>query len=75
VIPQTLDKVRVRGERVVLEKHGKPVAAIVPMDDLELLEEIDESLVDEGLVAEAKERQAAGRRGISLAEAKARLGL
>jgi prevent-host-death family protein len=29
------------GERIVLERHGKPVAAIVPVADLERLEALD----------------------------------
>jgi prevent-host-death family protein len=29
------------GERIVLERHGKPVAALVPITDLERLEALD----------------------------------
>ena len=36
-----LNEVLVYGERVVLERHGKAVAALVSVTDLERLEEID----------------------------------
>jgi prevent-host-death family protein len=35
------EKVRAEGERVVVTSHGRPVYAVVPIDDLELLTEID----------------------------------
>jgi prevent-host-death family protein len=30
------------GERIVLERHGKPIAAVVPIEDLRLLEELED---------------------------------
>jgi prevent-host-death family protein len=36
-----LNEVLVYGERVVLERHGKPVAALVSVADLECLETLD----------------------------------
>jgi prevent-host-death family protein len=36
-----LNEVLIYGERVVLERHGKPVAALVSVADLERLEELD----------------------------------
>ena len=33
-----LGAVRHRGERVIVERRGRPIAAIVPLDDLERLE-------------------------------------
>lgn len=41
---ETLDRVRHQGERIVLKRHGKPQAALVSMDDLALLEEIEQSM-------------------------------
>jgi len=38
-------------------------------------DQLEEALVDAGLVEEAKERRAAGRPGIPLDQVKARLGL
>jgi prevent-host-death family protein len=40
----TLNRVAYRGERVVLQKHGKDVAAIVPIEDLKFLDELESRL-------------------------------
>lgn len=37
-----LDEVSVRGERIVLYRHGKTVAAVISYDDLELLEALED---------------------------------
>ncbi len=37
-----LNRVAYQGERIVLERRGKGVAAIVPMEDLALLEAIED---------------------------------
>ena len=37
-----LNRVAYQGERIVLERRGKGVAALVPMDDLALLEAIED---------------------------------
>ncbi len=39
-----INRVTYRGERVVLERHGKRVAALVPVQDLELLEALENRL-------------------------------
>lgn len=39
-----LDRVRLRGERVRLSKNGKDVAAVVPIEDLELLRQLEDRL-------------------------------
>lgn len=38
----TVNRVAYRGERIVLERHGKPVAALVSLDDLELLGRLED---------------------------------
>lgn len=38
---QTLGRVRFAGERLVLTTHGAPVAAVVTLDDLERLRQVD----------------------------------
>ena len=40
----TLNRVAYRGERIVLQKHGKDVAAIVPLEDLKFLDELENRL-------------------------------
>ena len=37
----TIERVAGDGERIVLERSGKSIAAIVPMEDLELLRRIE----------------------------------
>lgn len=37
-----LNEVSVRGDRVVLHRHGKDVAAVIPVEDLRLLEELED---------------------------------
>jgi prevent-host-death family protein len=34
---ETVNKVAYQGRRIIIDRHRKPVAAIVPMSDLELL--------------------------------------
>ncbi len=36
-----VNKVAFGGERIVLHRHGKDVAAIVPVEDLQLIEELE----------------------------------
>jgi len=36
-----LDRAALGRERVVVTRHGEPLAAIVPLEDLELLEELE----------------------------------
>jgi prevent-host-death family protein len=38
---EMINQVAYRGERIVLDRHGKPIAAIIPIDDLTFLEEIE----------------------------------
>ena len=38
----TIRRVQFGGERVILERQGRPVAALVPLGDLELLEEMED---------------------------------
>ncbi len=50
----TLDRVVAKGERILLHRRGKNVAALVPVEDLALLEELEDRLDAE----EAKRRLA-----------------
>jgi prevent-host-death family protein len=45
------------GERIVLERHGKPIAAVVPIEDYQLLEELEEKA---DIVAVRKARKEKG---------------
>ena len=39
----TINRVTFGGERVVLTRHGRRVAAVVPIADLELLEQLEDA--------------------------------
>ena len=52
----TLDRVAEDGERIVLDRRGKSVAALVPIEDLELLREIEDRLDSEAAATAGKER-------------------
>jgi len=41
---ETVNRVQYRGERVVLQRHGRPVAALVSVEDLRLLEALEDRL-------------------------------
>ncbi|HUU10521.1 MAG TPA: type II toxin-antitoxin system Phd/YefM family antitoxin [Phycisphaerae bacterium] len=66
----TINRVAYAGERIVIGKGGKPRAALIPMEDLALLERI-ENEID---LAKAKKALKEGGR-IPLEEVKKRLGL
>ena len=41
-LAEVLNEVSVRGDRVILERHGKDVAAVISIKDLELLELLED---------------------------------
>jgi len=51
-IAETLNRVAYAGERVLLQRHGKDVAALVSMKELAVLEEL-ENMEDEQDIKEA----------------------
>lgn len=74
-LADTLNRVAYQGERVVLERRGKGVAAIVPMEDLAALERME----DEKDAHEAKkaltDMKRKGLKPIPWEQVKAELGL
>jgi prevent-host-death family protein len=40
----TINRVHYKGERIVLKRHGKELAAIIPIQDLRFLEELEDRL-------------------------------
>ncbi len=72
-LAETLNRVCYKGERIVLHRRGKNVAALVPVEDLELLEELEDR-IDLEIAREAlKEAEKEGT--ISWSEVKKKLGL
>ena len=53
-IGDLLARVIYRKERVIVERRGKPVAALIPLEDLHLLEKLEEER-DAALLRAAKE--------------------
>ena len=43
-LSDTLNRVSYGKERIVIKRHGKGIAALVPMEDLEFLEELEDRL-------------------------------
>ncbi len=41
---ETINQVAYKGERVVLKRHGKKIAALIPIEDYELLEALEDQL-------------------------------
>jgi prevent-host-death family protein len=53
---EIVNKVAFRGERITLHRHGKDVAAIVPIEDLQLLEALEDRMDLEAARAALKEK-------------------
>jgi prevent-host-death family protein len=41
-LTESVNRVSYRGERIVIQKHGRPVAALVPIDDLALIRDLED---------------------------------
>ncbi len=71
----TLNRVAYGGERIVLRRRGRDLAAIVPMEDLALIEKIeDETDVREARRALARMKRG-GKKPVPLERLKRDLGL
>ena len=71
----TLNRVAYRGERIVLQRRGKAIAALVPVTDLqrlELLTEEEEDRLDNAAANAAKREKG---KNVSWATVKRRAGL
>ena len=69
----TVNRVAFGGERVVLTRHGRRVAAVVPIEDLELLEGLEDARdLDEVRAALA---DPANRDRVAWEDLKTKLGL
>jgi prevent-host-death family protein len=68
----TVNRAAFGGERVILTRHGKRIAAVVPIQDLELLEAMEDAVdLDEARAALAQ----AGNKRISWDDLKRQLKL
>ena len=53
---ELINRVKYRRERMKVTRRGKPVAALIPVEDLELLEQILEAIEDERDLPTIRER-------------------
>lgn len=67
------DRVAHGSERVIIERHGSTRVALVPLEDLELLEELEDRLDLRAALAALKEAEEQGT--VSAEELKQELGL
>ena len=63
------NRVALRGERIIVERRGRDLFALVPVDDLELLERLEDEMDLDAL------RERLNEPSVPLAEAKKELGL
>ena len=63
------NRVALRGERIVVERRGRDLFALVPVDDLELLERLEDEMDLDAL------RERLNEPSVPLAEVKKELGL
>lgn len=72
-LSETINRVKYRNERVGICRHDEEVAAVVPIEDVELLEQLEE-LID--LRAALDALREIGRKGtVSLADFRKELGV
>ena len=69
-LADALNRVAYAGERIILERRGKGVAALVSIEDLELLERIEDEAD-----AKAARKALKEKGGVTLEEIKKRLGM
>jgi prevent-host-death family protein len=69
----TLNQVAYRGDRIIIERRGKDVAAVVPIEDLELLQLLEDRIDLESARTALSEVEAEGT--VSWDELKEELGL
>jgi prevent-host-death family protein len=41
---ESVNRVTYRGERILIQKHGRPVAALVPVEDLALIRQLEDRI-------------------------------
>ena len=74
-LADTLNRVAYQGERIVLERRGKGVAALVSMDDLAALERMEDEIDARAAKKALAEMKRKGLKPIQWEQVKAELGL
>lgn len=75
--PEVIKRAAQRKERTIVSSRGKDLAAVIPIDDLRLLERLSQEEMDRQDIADARAslEEAKEHGTISLEEARKRLGL
>ena len=74
-LAEVLNRAEYQGERIIIHRRGKDVAAIVPLEDLKLLERLIEEVEDRLDVEAARVSMAESEDCIPYADVRRRLGL
>ena len=74
-LAETLNRVAYQGERIVLERRGKGVAALVSMEDLAALERMEDEIDAREAKKALDEMKRKGLKPIPWEQVKAELGL
>ena len=73
--PDTFNRVAYQGERVRIDRRGAPSVAIIPIEDLELLEFLEDQIDIDAAEKALAEMKTQGEKPVPWDEVKARLGL
>lgn len=74
-LPELANRASYKGERIVLERRGKPVAVLISVEDLALLEHLEDQADYDEAVRVEREARKRGEEPIPLEEVKRRFGL
>lgn len=72
---ETVNRVAYGGERIVLHRRGRNLAALIPLEDLALLEELEDRQDAEDAQKALAEAKAKGEKPVPWPHAKKKLGL
>jgi prevent-host-death family protein len=72
-LSDTVNRAYYQGERIILERRGKPVAALVPVDDLRALEALENRVDLEEAIKALADMKRKGIKPIPWAEAERQL--
>lgn len=71
----TLNRVAYRGERIVLRRRGKDLAAIVPIEDLKLIQKVEDEIDRREAKKALADMKRRGLKPIAYERVRQRLGL
>jgi len=74
-LPETLDRVVRNRERVIVRRRGKEIAAIVPMEDLAALEEMEDRRDAQDFRSAKRQWQREGKKTVPWERLREELGL